>query len=420
MPAFQTTHIGSMAMLVLVAVGSTSTAMPIHTGATTSNEARDGEIRTFAPIATKIRDTTDSSTATDNTITQRVASLVTGALRNWLGRATIATRQGTIASGDTSFATGGKTRSSGDTSTTMGIFTVASGIASTATGEESIASGDASFATGGNTLASGDTSITMGTYTVASGIASTAMGGFTSASGLASTAAGVDSTASGDFATAIGADTLASGEISIAMGESTVASGSASTAMGESTVASGRASTAMGTHTDARSIDEVTLGRYTEISSNSNPDRWDATDAILRVGTGTPLHRSDALRVMKSGVTHIKALAADVLEVNGTDVTKSMDRMNMELADIRASVDEVANRALFVSPHMELDKNTKELTEINAQTIQDAVDAVAFLRIKFVQLTDTCTAAFETIARLQPSPEAHAVRIATHRKTNDT
>jgi hypothetical protein len=45
----------------------------------------------------------------------------------------------------------------------------------------------------------------------------------------------------------------------------------------------------------------------------SIPEAWDTADAILRVGNGTGIDLSDAVRVMKSGVTQIKAF-----EVGGT------------------------------------------------------------------------------------------------------
>lgn len=98
---------------------------------------------------------------------------------------------------------------------------------------------------------------------------------------------------------------------------------------------------------NARSIAEVALRRYNEMSPNSDPNRWDAADAILRVGTGTQTQRNDALRVMKSGVTHIKELEAIVLKADGTDVKKSLERLSAELADSIAShhVDQHANRA---------------------------------------------------------------------------
>jgi hypothetical protein len=278
---------------------------------------------------------------------------------------------------------------SGVSSSAIGEFSTASGRASTATGQDTTAAGDASLATGGNTIASGDTSTAMGTFTTASGTAAFAMGGFTTASGLASTAGGVDTNASGDFATATGAETIASGETS--------------NAMGDSTVAAGRASTAMGTHTYALSIAEVALGRYNEISPDSNPNTWDETDAIFRIGTGTKSHRNDALRVMKSGVTQIKQLEADVITAGGTDLKKSLERLRAELTESITShhMDQVANKALFLGLHMGLYNNNKELAQTKSHIVLDAIDSIKLVNTKLTELTSTCTKAFETIERMQ-------------------
>ena len=56
------------------------------------------------------------------------------------------------------------------------------------------------------------------------------------------------------------------------------------------------------------------LCRYNKMSPSPDLLAWDAADAILRVGSGTsPTELSDALRVIKSCITQLKAL-----EVEGT------------------------------------------------------------------------------------------------------
>ncbi len=171
-------------------------------------------------------------------------------------------------------------------------------------------------------------------FITASGRLASATGDRTIASGLVSTATGSITTASGAFSTAMGDSTTASGAFSTATGDRTVVSGLVSTAMGSFNTESGRASTAMGAYkyTDAQSIAEVVIVRYNELSPLPSPGAWDAADAILRVGNGTTTHRSNALRVMKSGVTQIKALEATTLEVGGTDVMAILASLQAELA----------------------------------------------------------------------------------------
>lgn len=234
------------------------------------------------------------------------------------GEASPATGVSNTASGSASTTTGDNTTAQGS-ATTMGILANATGDFSLAAGAGTVASGHYSFATGGITNASGDFSVATGLDTEASGAFSTAMGYDNTAAGAASTAIGMFTTASGDASTTMGANTTASGYIS--------------TAMGDSTAASGRSSTAMGEHTVAQSVTELTMGRYNEVSMTPNPTEWDATDAILRVGNGTPTNRSDALRVMKSGITQIKALEAATLVVGGIDVLLILVRMQTELAE---------------------------------------------------------------------------------------
>ena len=197
------------------------------------------------------------------------------------------------------------------------------------------------------------------------------------------TATGLYTTALGDASTAMGYATTASGNTSTAMGASTTASGETATAIGAFTVASGRASLAMGAYTVAQSVAEVTIGRYNELSSSPDPNEWDVADAILRVGNGTSTHRSDALRVMKSGVTQIKALHATTLAVGGTDVMVTIERMSaaivhmkMELAEARAvfRVNQAENMARYASLRLEVAENRAtriENDEILAADLSD-------------------------------------------------
>jgi len=113
----------------------------------------------------------------------------------------------------------------------------------------------------------------------------------------------------------------------------------------------------MGEHTIAQSIAELTIGRYNEVSSTPNPTEWDAADAILRVGNGTPTNHSDALRVMKSGITHIKALEATTLMVGGIDVLLILGRIQTELA---------ANTALLHNLQSNFAGHTQRLPETTA------------------------------------------------------
>ena len=189
--------------------------------------------------------------------------------------------------------------------------------------------------------------------------------------------------ASGHTSTAMGSYTKATGRTSAAMGTHTTASGETSTAIGAFTVASGRESIAMGTYTVAQSATEVTLGRYNELSHNPDPNEWNAEDAILRVGNGTSNHRSDALRVMKSGVTHIKALHATTLAIRGADVMAIIEIMSAAIVQIQVELkesramrhaDEGENTARFGSLRTEFAKNIATDTQNDADLADATTD----------------------------------------------
>ena len=131
----------------------------------------------------------------------------------------------------------------------------------------------------------------MGLGTKASGPYSTAMGEYTDAIGNNSTAMGFFTKASGSYSTAMGGNTVASGTYSTAMGDYTIASEFSSTAMGERTTASGWFSTAMGYYTIASGNSSTAMGTF----------NIDVPTALLMVGNGTTLLRSNALTVLNNG-----------------------------------------------------------------------------------------------------------------------
>ena len=277
----------------------------------------------------------------------------------------------TAADGKLSIAMGEYAVALGDASTAISDSATASGSAVLAAGDITTATGVPSAAIGVVTVASGDCSFATGCAAVASGHYSLAAGGITLASGDYSVVAGLGTNASGAFSAAIGMFTVAAGDASIATGSYTTASGDASAAMGERTTASGRSSTAMGEHTVAQSTAELTLGRYNEVSSNPNPTEWDVTDAILRVGNGSPTNRSDALRVMKSGITQVRVLEAATLVVGGVDVLLTLVSLQTELA---------ATTALLTGMQSQLARLASELAE-NTALLDEALAKVDWVII---------------------------------------
>lgn len=158
---------------------------------------------------------------------------------------------------------------------------------SAALGETSFASGRGSFAIGAS-IASGEFSSAFGT---------------SQAKGYVATALGADSSASGDISTAMGRWTSASGYTSIAMGEGASASGETSTAMGRYTFATGYASTALGDSTMASAQSSLAIGRSN--IGGGNPTQWDEQDPLFEIGNGDGWRQnpSNALTVLKNGRT---------------------------------------------------------------------------------------------------------------------
>lgn len=138
------------------------------------------------------------------------------------------------------------------------------------------------------------------------------------------------------------------------MGNDTVVTKVPSIATGSSVVTPGRASTAMSEYADAQSFIEVVIGMYNEVSPLPDPNNWRATDAILRVGNGTRAHRSDAMSVMKNGVTKIKALEADTIVFGGL-------RIDIMSFFLRTQADIYENRALINNLREELADTKAEL-----------------------------------------------------------
>jgi ribosomal protein L29 len=121
-----------------------------------------------------------------------------------------------------------------------------------------------------------------------------------------------------------------------------------------------------------------------------DPNKWDVVDAILRVGSGTSTHRSDALRVMKSGVTQIKDLRAATLTVGETDVMAMIEMMRValvglkvELAAIRATlrVDQVENTARLSGLRAEVVDAKATLQQENAELAMEVADVATDLSI---------------------------------------
>ena len=118
--------------------------------------------------------------------------------------------------------------------------------------------------------------------------------------------------------------------------------------------------------TASQSYAEVVLGRYNELSPIPHAQAWNAADAIFRVGAGSSqTARSDALRVMKSGVTQIKAL-----EVGGIDVMELLAESQAENQALIAAQGAglVETQALLASLRVELiETKAVLLTLITAQ-----------------------------------------------------
>lgn len=134
----------------------------------------------------------------------------------------------------------------GQYSLASGNGTIASGVASTAGGVLSYAFGEASTALGTGAEAYGAASIALGTDATASADYSRAIGFNAIASQVNATAIGRDVTATGYSSIAMGALVNASGDTSIAMGYGSVAGSDNSIAIGNMVAADGPASTAMG------------------------------------------------------------------------------------------------------------------------------------------------------------------------------
>jgi hypothetical protein len=103
-------------------------------------------------------------------------------------------------------------------SSAIGYFTIASGDGTLATGRDSKAIGDWSTAMGYKSEANGNQSFAIGNLSIANGVTSTAMGLWTEANGDYSTAMGQFSEANGSHSTAMGKSSKASDYSSLVIG----------------------------------------------------------------------------------------------------------------------------------------------------------------------------------------------------------
>jgi hypothetical protein len=169
----------------------------------------------------------------------------TSANTGYMGPASAAFGEYTVAQGGYSLAAGMMTNAKGLYSFAIGRSSISSGQFSMASGLRATSKGDYSFAVGSDIDAEGDYAISFGQFSRADGNYSVALGMNCDAAGLHSVAIG-RSDATSDYAVAIGLTTKASGYASMATGMQTEASGEASVAMGDGTLASGQHSVASG------------------------------------------------------------------------------------------------------------------------------------------------------------------------------
>ena len=183
----------------------------------------------------------------------------------------------------------------------MGENSVASGNTSFASGDSTIASGSNSHSEGYYTTASGRNAHAEGDHTTASGNNAHAEGYYTTASQTYTHAEGYYTTASNIYAHAEGCDTISSNSASHAEGFHTTASGGSAHAEGNYTVADGHHSHAQNDHTIASSNDQTALGKYNIADAND-------TYAFI-IGNGIDSdNRSNALTVDWDGRVQCKSI----------------------------------------------------------------------------------------------------------------
>jgi hypothetical protein len=194
-----------------------------------------------------------------------------------LGDRVVANKQGAVAMGSETNATGIYSTASGNFSiaggnysTAMGYSAWATGYGATAFGVNSTASGDNSLAVGNSADASALYAVALGRNAKAQAIGAIAIGEGTTASGQGSTAIGYYSTAGGFYTTATGFSTTAIGLSSTAMGSSCYASGDASFAVGESCGAFGSVSFALGYGAMATGASSMAFGRSVTASGTGS------------------------------------------------------------------------------------------------------------------------------------------------------
>jgi hypothetical protein len=191
--------------------------------------------------------------------------------------------------------------------------------------------GDYSIATGQSTEASGISANASGTGTAASGDYSVASGHITTASGINSNASGYFTEATGDYSVASGDGTEASGLRSFASGFNSIAKGYTSLATGFNSIAQGDNSATLNYNTQANGYASTVVGRYNDTIVAAQTFAT-ANTPLFIVGNGTSnANRSNAITVLQSGNIGIATTQPNTrLDVNGDF---SMRENNLFLAN---------------------------------------------------------------------------------------